>query len=97
MDTVAPTLANLPDPKVAYEDLNAALRSFDPIELLAQLTLTFLFVPKDEFQSDDSDVIKWSRYIEFVAGQTQCQEPARFTDKRPTGQDLMKVEELLEK
>ena len=97
MDTVAPTLANLPDPKAAYEELDAALRSFDPIELLAQLTLTFLFVPEDEFQSDGSDVVKWSRYIEFVAGQTHCQERARFTDTKPTGQDLMKVEELLEK
>jgi hypothetical protein len=52
----------------AFEELEAFVATYDPISLLSQLTLTFLFVPEDEFQGEASDVDTWQRRIEFLAG-----------------------------
>jgi hypothetical protein len=51
----------------AFLELKGFVADYDPIALLSQLTLTFLFVPEDEFQSEMSDVVTWQRYIEFLA------------------------------
>jgi hypothetical protein len=52
----------------AFDELAAFVARYDPISLLSQLTLTFLFVPENEFQREDSDVFTWQRQIEFLAG-----------------------------
>jgi len=52
----------------SFEELAAFVAAYDPISLLSQLTLTFLFVPEDEFQGEASDVVTWQRRIEFLAG-----------------------------
>ena len=51
----------------AFHELKAFVVDYDPISLLSQLTLTFFFVPEDEFQSESSNVFKWERQIEFLA------------------------------
>ena len=38
----------------AFMDLHSFVADYDPISLLSQLTLTFLFVPADQFQSEAS-------------------------------------------
>ena len=44
------------------------MAEFDPIDLLSQLTLTFLFALETEFIGEASPVRRWARWIEFTAG-----------------------------
>ena len=62
--TQAPRLV---PPEVAFEELKIYVQKFDPIELLCQLTMTFLFTPEG-FQGEASDTRRWARWIEFTAG-----------------------------
>jgi hypothetical protein len=54
-------------PEAAFEEFKAYVQKFDPIELLCQLTMTFLFTPEG-FQGEASDTRRWARWIEFTAG-----------------------------
>jgi hypothetical protein len=54
--------------KEAFDELGAFIANYDPIALLSQLTATFLFFPEDEFQGEASDVVRWQRRIELLAG-----------------------------
>jgi hypothetical protein len=53
--------------QAAFNELETFVAAYDPISLLSQLTLTFLFVPEEEFQGEASDVVTWQRQIEFLA------------------------------
>ncbi|MGA7794548.1 MAG: hypothetical protein WCA19_16050 [Candidatus Acidiferrales bacterium] len=55
------------DVRQAFDELQAYVTDCDPISLLSQLTLTFLFVPEEEFHGEASDVVTWQRWIEFLA------------------------------
>lgn len=58
---------NLPTPEEAYSAFSVFVSQFDPIELLSQLVLTFLFTQK-EFSGEGTDERRWARLIEFTAG-----------------------------
>jgi hypothetical protein len=62
--TPAPRLV---PPEAAFEEFKTYVQKFDPIELLCQLTMTFLFTPEG-FQGEASDTRRWARWIEFTAG-----------------------------
>jgi hypothetical protein len=62
--TPAPQLV---PPATAFEALKAYVYQFDPIELLSQLTMTFLFT-QEGFQGEATDTRRWARWIEFTAG-----------------------------
>jgi len=56
------------DPQSAFQALKDFVAKFDQIDLLSQLTLTFLFAPETEFIGEASPVKHWARWIEFTAG-----------------------------
>jgi hypothetical protein len=74
---------NLPTPEDAYSAFRDFVSQFDPIELLSQLTLTFLFTQK-EFVGEATDERCWARLIEFSAGYLvtlpRSQHPMRTFD-----------------
>jgi hypothetical protein len=57
----------LVSPATAFEAFKAYVQLFDPIELLSQLTMTFLFM-QEGFQGEAKDPRRWARWIEFTAG-----------------------------
>jgi hypothetical protein len=83
--------------EAAFKELESFVLAFDPIALLSQLTLTFLFFPEDEFQSEMSDVFVWQRYIEFVAGLLLIRSYPREKVATVDGTALKRLEELLER
>ncbi len=84
-----------PNPSQAFSDLSTLLFMYDPIELLAQMALTHLMVPREAFQAEDSEVVDWSRKIEFLCGLLLTRPYPADSRSKPTGEDLQKVEELL--
>lgn len=54
-------------PSEAFEAFRQFVREFEPIELLSQLTMTFMFNPEG-FQGEATDTRRWARWIEFTAG-----------------------------
>jgi hypothetical protein len=79
----------------AFHELEAFVADYDPISLLSQLTLTFLFVPENEFQSETSDVFTWQRQIEFLAAFVLVR-PSEST-ATVDGIALTRLEKLLER
>jgi hypothetical protein len=67
--TVPPNLPeiSLPMSEDAYSAFRDFVSQFDPIELLSQLVLTFLFTQK-EFVGEGTDERRSPRLIEFTAG-----------------------------
>jgi len=61
------TERQLVPPEVAFKAFKAYVHQFDPIELLSQLTMTFLFT-QEGFQGEATDTRRWARWIEFTAG-----------------------------
>ena len=55
-------------PEQAFRELEAALTGHDPLDLLTQLSLTYLFVPENEFQGEAADTHRRARGIEFLTG-----------------------------
>jgi hypothetical protein len=62
------SLGASPNPQLAFEAFNSFVAQFDPIDLLSQLTLTFLFTQETAFIGEASPVRLWARWIEFTAG-----------------------------
>jgi len=60
-------LPQLVPPAAAFEDFKTYIQQFDPIELLSQLVMTFLFT-QEGFQGEATDLRRWARWIEFTAG-----------------------------
>jgi hypothetical protein len=54
--------------KANFTNLVALLNKLDPLKLISQLTLTFLTTPEGQFSDETSDIHKWARWIEFLAG-----------------------------
>jgi hypothetical protein len=54
-------------PSEAFEAFRRFVQEFDPIEILSQLTTTFMFNPEG-FQGEATDMRRWARWIEFTAG-----------------------------
>lgn len=69
----------------------------DPIKLLSQLTLTFLFVPEGQFIEDNGgDTVKWLRWIEFLAGYLLSKNYPKDPKTKIDGVDLGSIEKLLD-
>jgi hypothetical protein len=83
------------DLEKAFEELKAFVAAYDPISLLSQLTLTFLFVPADEFQGETSDVVDWQRRIEFLAALVLVQPYPSGRNALIDGPVLARAEKLL--
>jgi len=79
-----------------FSNLINLINQLDPIKLLSQLTLTFLFVPEDQFIEESSDTVKWARWIEFLAGCILSHEYPQNTKRVVDGKDLENVEKLLD-
>lgn len=75
-----------------FENLVALLHGLDPVKLLAQLTLTFLTVPEDEFSDEGSDIHHWARWIEFLAGYLLTRDYPQGVLREIDGRDLQNIE-----
>ncbi len=84
------------DIKNNFANLSQYLKQVDPIKLLSQLVLTFLFVPENEFVEEGSDALKWARWIEFLAGYIVSREYPKKVRGDIDGRDLEKTERLLD-
>jgi hypothetical protein len=80
----------------AFDELGAFVARYDPIALLSQLTATFLFVPEGEFQGEASEVTKWERWIEFLAGYLLVRSYPIDPISEIDGRVLERIERLLE-
>lgn len=80
----------------AFDELEAFIANYDPIALLSQLTLTFLFVPAEEFQGEASDVVTWQRRIELLAGFLLVRPYPSERTATVDGGVVERVEKLLE-
>jgi hypothetical protein len=81
----------------AFNEFEAFVAAYDPISLLSQLTLTFLFVPEDKFQNEASDVVTWQRRIEFIAGFVLVRPYPPERTATVDGPVLEQVEKLLDR
>jgi hypothetical protein len=61
-------LRKLPSPAGTLQKLNDALRGYSPLSILSQLTDRFLFVRRDEFHEESSEIHRHHAYIEFLTG-----------------------------
>lgn len=80
----------------SFRDIEQFATAYDPISLLSQLTLTFLFVPEDQFQPESSDVFQWQRRIEFLASFLLVRNYPFDQKASVDGAVIEKVEKLLQ-
>jgi hypothetical protein len=80
-----------------FSRLAKTIDKLDPIKLLSQLTLTFIFVPANEFVDESSDTFIWGRYIEFLAGYLLSKTYPQNKKMDVDGRDIERIEKLLEK
>jgi len=85
------------DIETHYAELIALLNRLDPIKLISQLTLTFLTVPEGQFNDESSDIHKWARWVEFLAGYYLTHDYPQNAKKEINGEDLKNIEDLLTK
>lgn len=81
----------------SFEDLGNCVRTYDPLSLLSQLTLTYLSVPEDKFQSEASDVVTWQRRIEFLTAFVLVRPYPPAPTEAVDGRVLEQIENLLER
>ncbi len=79
-----------------FNDLSEFLKKFDPIKLITQLTLTYLFYPGGEFRPEHDDIHKWSRWIEFLSGFLLTRQYPKNGNKFIDGRTISELENLLE-
>lgn len=80
-----------------FNELKKYVSNLDPIKLLSQFTLTFLFVPEGKFLRDNDEHRKWARWIEFLAGYLVTQPYPKNSRKNIDGKHLGEIEKLLDK
>jgi len=80
----------------SFSELSAYLSGLDPIKLLSQLSLTYLFVQEDKFINESDDTLKWARWIEFLAGFLVSKNYPENPEKHIDGENLEKVENILD-
>ena len=93
---VANDMTYTEDIETNYSNLIETAKQFDPIKLLSQLTLTYLIVPKDQFIEENSDTVKWARWIEFLASYLLVHEYPKSVESNVDGGDLEKIGKLLD-
>lgn len=67
-DLLLNSLKQMPSPYETLEQLNRVLDGYNPVSILAQLTNRFLFIRRDEFHDESSEVNRHHAYIEFLTG-----------------------------
>jgi hypothetical protein len=85
----------LSDAEASFKELTKILGELDPVKLLSQLMLTFGTVPEGQFNGESSDVHKWARWLEFVAGYLLTRPYPDGARKEIDGNDLQGIENLL--
>jgi hypothetical protein len=80
-----------------YSELITLLNQLDPIKLLSQLFLTFLTIPEGQFNDETSDVHKWARWIELIAGYLLIHNYPQQGKKEIDGKDIENIEALVKK
>jgi len=80
----------------SFSRLAKAVDKLDPLKLLSQLVLSFLMVPKDEFIDEDSETVKWARYIEFLSGYFLSKKYPQNKKTNLDGKDIERIEKLLD-
>lgn len=85
------------DIETHYAELIALLNRLNPIKLLSQLTLTFLAKPEAQFEDESSDIHKWARWVEFLAGYLLTRDYPQNARKEIDGEDIKNIEDLLAK
>ena len=85
---------------ISFKKLTKYLDKFDPLKLISQMTLTYLFypaIPGKEFKPEYDDIFKHSRYIEFISGYFLKSKYPKEKEAFIDGKVLDKIEELSEK
>lgn len=80
-----------------FIELKRFLSKLDPIKLLSQLTLTFMFVPEKEIVEDNKNLNKWARWIEFLSGYLLAQPYNTNLEKNIDGRHIEKIEKILDR
>jgi hypothetical protein len=57
-----------PSPATTFQLLKDAVHSYSPVAILSQLTVRFLFVRRDDFHEESSEIHRHHAYIEFLTG-----------------------------
>lgn len=81
----------------SFKELKQFLSKLDPIKLLSQLTLTFMFVPEKEIAEDNKNLNKWARWIEFLSGYLLTQPYNTNLEKNIDGRHIQKIEKILDR
>jgi len=81
----------------SFNDLIDYLDKLDPIKLITQLTLTYLFYPGGEFKPEHDKIHKWSRWLEFICGYLLSRPYSDRGEEFVDGRNLDALEKLLEK
>ena len=81
----------------SFNDLIDYLDKLDPIKLITQLTLTYLFYPGGEFKPEHDKIHKWSRWLEFICGYLLSRPYSDRGEEFVDGRNLNALEKLLEK
>jgi hypothetical protein len=66
-------LKQQPSPATTFQLLKDAVQGYSPVSILSQLTVRFLFVRRDEFHEESSQIHHHHAYIEFLTGLLACQ------------------------
>ncbi len=85
------------DIEINFNELKQFISRLDPVKLLSQLTLTFLFVPEGKFIEEHEEPVKWQRWIEFLAGYLITQPSTKDLEKDIDGRHLEELEKLLDR
>ena len=80
-----------------FANLVALLNQLDPLKLISQLSLTYLTVPEGQFCDETSDIHKWARWVEFLAGYLLTRDYPLNVRAVIDGNDLKNIEDLLTK
>ena len=80
-----------------FANLVALLNQLDPLKLTSQLSLTYLAVREGQFIEETSDIYKWARWIEFLAGYSLTHDYPQNVREVIDGSDLENIEDLLTK
>lgn len=86
---------NLREIEDSFLALKNVILTLDPIKLLSQIHLTYLLVPENEFNGEDSEQENWLRRIEFLSGLYLAQPYPKEAKKLVDGNDLEIVEKAL--
>src|ERR1700690_984585 len=68
LTSVLSQLRQQPSPATTFQLLKDAVQGYSPVSILSQLTVRFLFVRRDEFQEESSEIHHHHAHIEFLTG-----------------------------